>query len=84
MRITRSLYIVGTFRYIDIDGTPYRVIWRYKRPVLLRTDCIKTIYEYREGDEVTITSSNDWGFLTLKSIAPCKHNVDPHRVPEAP
>ena len=83
MRITRSLYVVGTFRYIDIDRTQYRVLWRYKRPVI-HTHGIKTIYEYREGDEVTITSSNDWGFLTLKSIAPCTHNADPHRIPEAP
>jgi len=82
MRITRSLYVVGTFRYIDIDRTQYRVLWRYKRPVI-HTHGIKTIYEYREGDEVTITSSNDWGFPTLKSIAPCTHNADPHRIPEA-
>ncbi len=69
MKITRSLYIVGTFRYIDIDGTPYRVLWRYKRPVI-HTQGIKTIYEYKEGDSVMITSANEWGFLTLKSIEP--------------
>jgi hypothetical protein len=51
---------------------------------VLSRDGIKTIYEYREGDEVTITSSNEWGFLTLKSIAPCKYNADAHRVPATP
>lgn len=69
MKITRELYVNGTFRYIDIDDIQYRVLWRYNRPVLF-THGIKTIYEYKVGDEVEITQSIAWGFLTLKSIKP--------------
>lgn len=65
MKVTRALYTIGTFRYIDIDGQQYRILWRYNKPVI-KTHGIKTIYEYKEGDTVQITHSVKWG--TLESI----------------
>lgn len=67
MIVTRSLYTVGKMKFIDIDGVPYHVLWRYKRPVC-ETSGIKTIYEFTEGSKVVVTSENTWGRLTLKSI----------------
>jgi ribosomal protein L21E len=72
MIVTKEMYKVGQRYYIDIDERRVKIPWRYNRPMLVSSG-LKTIFEYKVGDDITCKiESKLWEgetHLILKSIA---------------
>ena len=72
MFVTSEMYRHGTRYYIDIDGKRVKIPWRYNRPMLVSSG-LKTIFEYKVGDDITckieIKKWEGETYLILKSIA---------------